>query len=108
MLPCRRAMLLRRAPPSSLVYQSYGRVRQRGRTLAGPTGAERRDGHDVLSPSSTVAVVRVNFNNSMDASAGLDYRLRTMNYTLSLHTTPGWDDVTGLGSPTSDFLSMFK
>jgi subtilase family serine protease len=61
---------------------------------------------DVTDPASTVAVVRTNFNNSEDASAGLSYRLRTANQTLSLHTTPGWDDVTGLGSPTAAFLGL--
>jgi subtilase family serine protease len=61
--------------------------------------------HDIVNPASTVAVVRTNFNNSEDASDGLSYKLRTMNQTLSLHTTPGWDDVTGLGTPTSAFLS---
>ncbi len=60
---------------------------------------------DILSPASTVAVVRTNFNNGVDASDGLSYVLRTMNQTLSLKTTPGWDDVTGLGTPTSSFLS---
>jgi hypothetical protein len=60
---------------------------------------------DIVSPGSTVAVVRTNFNNGVDASDGLSYVLRTMNQTLSLKTTPGWDDVTGLGTPTSSFLS---
>jgi subtilase family serine protease len=60
---------------------------------------------DIVNPADTVAVVRVNYNNGVDASAGLNYRLRTMNQCLSLQTTPGWDDVTGLGTPTSDFLS---
>ena len=59
---------------------------------------------DIVSPASTVAVVRTNYNNSVDASAGLNYRLRTMNQTLSLQTTKGYDDVTGLGTPTSSFL----
>ena len=61
--------------------------------------------HDVVSPASTLAVVRVNYNNNVDASAGLSYRLRTLNQTLSLQTTPGYDDVTGVGTPTSAFLS---
>jgi subtilase family serine protease len=61
--------------------------------------------HDVVSPASTVAVVRVNFNNSVDASAGTNVRLRTMNQTLSLQTTPGYDDVTGVGTPAAGFLS---
>jgi subtilase family serine protease len=60
---------------------------------------------DIVSPASTVAVVRTNYVNGVDASAGLAYRLRTMNQTLSLQTTPGYDDVTGLGTPTSFFLS---
>src|SRR5436853_5194500 len=56
---------------------------------------------DITHPASTVAVVRTDFINGVDASAGLRYRLRTMNQTLSLHTTPGYDDVTGVGTPTS-------
>jgi subtilase family serine protease len=64
--------------------------------------------HDVTSPASTVATVRTNYNNSIDASDGLSYVLRTANQTLSLKTTPGWDDVTGLGSPTSSFLQALS
>lgn len=61
---------------------------------------------DIVNPASTVAVVRTNFVNNVDASAGLAYLLRTMNQTLSLQTTPGYDDVTGLGTPTSSFLNL--
>jgi hypothetical protein len=61
---------------------------------------------DIVNPSATVAVVRTNFVNSVDSAAGLVYRLRTMNQTLSLQTTPGYDDVTGLGTPTADFLAI--
>jgi hypothetical protein len=61
---------------------------------------------DIVSPASTVAVVRTNYNNGVDATAGLAYRLRTMNQTLSLQTTPGYDDVTGLGTPGPGFLSV--
>ncbi len=63
---------------------------------------------DVVSPPSTVAVVRANYVNSIDATAGVVYRLRTMNQTLSLTSTAGYDDVTGLGTPTSSFLSALK
>jgi subtilase family serine protease len=59
---------------------------------------------DIVDPLSTVAVVRTNYNNGVDASGGLSYGLRTMNQTLSLDTTPGYDDVTGLGTPASGFL----
>ena len=61
---------------------------------------------DVTSPASTVAVVRTNYVNSIDASNGLAYRLRTANQTLSLHTTVGYDDVTGLGTPTAAVLGL--
>ena len=63
---------------------------------------------DVVSPASTVAVVRANYVNNIGASAGVVYRLRTMNQNLSLTSTPGYDDVTGLGTPTSSFLSALK
>ena len=60
---------------------------------------------DVTSPASTVAVVRANYANGVDASDGLVYVLRTMNQTLSLKTTPGYDDVTGLGTPSASFIT---
>ena len=37
--------------------------------------------------------------NSEDATDGVSISLRTMNQTGTLHTLPGYDDVTGLGSP---------
>jgi subtilase family serine protease len=61
--------------------------------------------HDVTSPASTVATVRADYANSVDASAGILYSLRTFNQTLSLKTTAGYDDVTGLGTPTGAFLA---
>jgi len=63
-------------------------------------GASGSDGfRDVTDPASTVAVVRTNFNNDVDGSDGLNFSVRTMNFTGTLHTLPGYDDVTGLGSP---------
>jgi subtilase family serine protease len=61
--------------------------------------------NDVVSPASTVAMVRTNYVNGVDASNGLAYVLRTANQTLSLKTTPGYDDVTGLGTPAGSFLA---
>jgi subtilase family serine protease len=63
---------------------------------------------DIVSPASTVAVVRTNYVNGVDASNGLAYVLRTMNQTLSLQTTSGYDDVTGVGTPASGFLNALK
>lgn len=60
---------------------------------------------DIVNPASTVAVVRTNFVNGVDASNGLAYGMRSMNQTLSLQTTAGWDDVTSLGTPAPRFLS---
>ena len=60
---------------------------------------------DVTSPSSTIAMVRSDYKNSVDASGGVSYSLRTANQTQSLTTTAGWDDVTGVGSPAGALLS---
>jgi subtilase family serine protease len=62
--------------------------------------------YDVQSVKTAVA--RRNFNNSVDASAGTADRLRTLDdYSGSptQHTGSGWDNVTGLGSPTSGFIA---
>jgi hypothetical protein len=56
--------------------------------------------YDVLSVKTAVA--RRNFNNSVDPSAGTADRLRTFDdYSGSptQFTGPGWDNVTGLGTP---------
>jgi subtilase family serine protease len=60
--------------------------------------------YDVLSVKTAVA--RRNYNNGVDASAGTSDRLRTFDdYSGSptQHTNPGWDNVTGLGTPTGIF-----
>ena len=64
--------------------------------------------NDVTNPASTVAVVRVDYVNSVDASNGTLISLRTMNQTVTLHTTAGYDDVTGVGTPTAGFLSAMS
>lgn len=64
--------------------------------------------YDVLSVKTAVA--RRNFNNGVDASAGTADRLRTFDdYSGSptQQTNPGWDNVTGLGTPNSSFLNTF-
>lgn len=63
--------------------------------------------YDVLSVKTAVA--RRNFNNSVDATAGTSDRLRTFDdYSGSptQHTNPGWDNVTGLGTPNGGLLSL--
>jgi len=64
--------------------------------------------YDVRSVKTAVA--RRNFNNSVDASAGVSDFLRTFDdYSGSptQSTHPGWDNVTGLGTPTASFLATF-
>ena len=59
--------------------------------------------------SLKTAVARRNYVNSVDATAGTVDRLRTLDdYSGSptQFTGPGWDNVTGLGSPASAFLSL--
>jgi subtilase family serine protease len=63
--------------------------------------------YDVLSVKTAVA--RRNFNNSVNATAGTADKLRTFDdYSGSTtqHTNPGWDNVTGLGTPGDAFLSL--
>ena len=54
---------------------------------------------DTVAPDQPIAVVRNDFVNSVDATGGIVTSLRTFDQTQSLHTTPGYDDVTGVGSP---------
>jgi subtilase family serine protease len=64
--------------------------------------------YDVLSVKTAVA--RRNFVNNVDATAGTVDRLRTFDdYSGSptQHTGPGWDNVTGLGTPSGAFLTTF-
>jgi subtilase family serine protease len=61
--------------------------------------------YDVTSPATPPATVRVNNVNGVDASAGVSYSLRTFNQTQSLVAAPGYDDVTGVGTPTAALIS---
>ena len=64
--------------------------------------------YDVRSVKTAVA--RRNYVDGVDACFGTVDRLRTFDdYSGSptQHTNPGWDNVTGLGTPTSRFLSTF-
>ena len=47
----------------------------------------------------TDGVVRVDFINGLDYTGGLRTSLRTLNQTESIFVRPGYDDVTGVGSP---------
>ena len=57
--------------------------------------------HDIRQPASPMAVARVNYNNSVDGSAGYSTSLRSLDVdaVLTIHVRDGYDDVTGVGSP---------
>ncbi|MHB8399689.1 MAG: S53 family peptidase [Candidatus Limnocylindrales bacterium] len=55
--------------------------------------------HDITHLANA-GVVRVNLNNSVDATAGYSYRFRSFDFTtgLTIHTVSGYDNVTGIGT----------
>jgi subtilase family serine protease len=56
--------------------------------------------HDVAGPAPVPAVVRVNYDNSVDATDGTTTILRSLDdEAQSLHVAPGWDNLTGVGTP---------
>ena len=60
---------------------------------------------DVTGPGPDPGNVRVDFANGLDASGGLLYSVRTFDQDTSLDVNPGWDAVTGLGSPNTGWLT---
>ncbi len=55
---------------------------------------------DVAPGSAARAVVRMDYANQVDGSAGLKVTLRSLDdEAQSLHLGVGWDTLTGLGSP---------
>jgi subtilase family serine protease len=60
---------------------------------------------DVTGPGPDAGNVRVDFADTVDSAAGLLYSVRTFDQDTSLTVTPGWDNVTGLGTPNSGWLT---
>jgi subtilase family serine protease len=54
-----------------------------------------------------LAVVRVDYGNNVDASTGTVTTLRTFGQDSSLHATQGYDDVTGVGSPSQGYITSY-
>ena len=64
---------------------------------------------DITAPSAPRLEVRTNFVNSVDASAGRSYQLQTVDtQTTTIHSRPGYDDETGVGSPGAQFFAAVK
>ena len=57
--------------------------------------------HDVLQPGSAMGAVRSDYVNGTSDTDGYVYSLRSMSFDsgLTIHTAPGYDDVTGVGTP---------
>jgi subtilase family serine protease len=53
------------------------------------------------------ANIRPDFVNGVNKADGIVYSVRTFDQDSSLTTGPGWDDVTGVGSPNARFLTAF-
>jgi subtilase family serine protease len=68
--------------------------------------------HDVtdhpFGPKVGLAVARVDFANSVDATGGLAVSVRTLGQDSSLQATKGYDDVTGVGSPTLRYIESYN
>lgn len=66
--------------------------------------------HDVTDkPTGTdLAVARIDFVNGVDASGGLATSVRSLGKDSSLSAVKGYDDVTGVGSPTNGYVDSYK
>jgi subtilase family serine protease len=60
---------------------------------------------DVAGSPPDAGNVRPDFVNSVDASRGIVYSVRTFDQDSSLQVTPGYDQVTGVGVPNTGWLS---
>ena len=54
---------------------------------------------DVLPTRTVQATVRTNFTNSVNSSQGRTYILQTIGVPTQIATLPGYDDMTGVGTP---------
>jgi subtilase family serine protease len=64
---------------------------------------------DIVDPKTAIAAVRSDFVNGENDADGVSFTLRSMNDTESLHTIPGYDDVTGVGTPNGEtFLNALR
>jgi subtilase family serine protease len=60
---------------------------------------------DVTGAPPDAGNVRADYVNGVDAADGIVYSVRTFDQDSSLTVGPGWDDVTGLGSPNTGWLT---
>jgi subtilase family serine protease len=83
------------AVADQLVHRSLGFVNPLYYNLLGTPAL-----HDITAPGKPLAEVRTDYVNTLDSSGGLRFRLRTVDVqTSTIHSTPGYDDETGVGTP---------
>ncbi|HMC39482.1 MAG TPA: hypothetical protein VKI19_07455 [Acidimicrobiales bacterium] len=61
--------------------------------------------NDVTGSGPDAGNVRVDYVDGVDSAAGLKYSVRTFDQDSSLTVNPGWDNVTGLGTPNTGWLA---
>ncbi len=61
--------------------------------------------HDVTPAFDSEANVRTDYLDGLSAANGLLYTVRTFDDDTSIATRKGWDDVTGVGSPTAAYYT---
>jgi len=59
-----------------------------------------------VTPQGDLGNIRSDYVNGENASDGIVYSLRTFDEDSSLKTGRGWDDVTGVGAPTSRYFDQ--
>ncbi|WP_328746773.1 S53 family peptidase [Streptomyces sp. NBC_00285] len=66
--------------------------------------------HDVTDnpTGSGLAVARIDFLNGSDATDGLATSVRSLGKDSSLSAVKGYDDVTGVGSPSNGYVDSYK
>jgi subtilase family serine protease len=57
---------------------------------------------DIVPAKGALAVVRNDYENGTDPSGGVTTSLRTLDHDSSLATAPGYDNVTGIGTPNGE------
>jgi len=59
-----------------------------------------------VTPQGDAGNIRSDFRNGINATNGIRYSVRTFDQDSSLTTGTGWDDVTGVGSPTAAYIAL--
>lgn len=105
------------AAPVIAGVQALAQQAQHGRSIgfANPAIYARYSSkayHDVtdhpLGAGRDLAVVRMDFANSVDAADGLLTSVRSLGKDASLKAVKGYDDVTGVGTPAAGYINSFR